>query len=774
VSLVVRVARSAGIVALFLVAALAGTLSGVLFAYAGDLPQISTLDDYAPSTITRVYGTGGELVGEFAVQRRLIVGYDDIAPHLRQAIIAAEDGDFDTHFGLSISHIVAAVARDVLQAIADTAAGRARSRPGGASTLTQQLARSLFPEAVGFKIGDLSLERKVKEAIVAVQIEKRYTKAEILTFYANHMLLGHGTYGVEAGARMYFGKSAKDVNLEEAALLAGIFQSPGRQSPFVNMEAATGRRNYALQRMADEAFITQAEADEAKKRPVIVREPPQLGRTIAPHFLEEVRQHLEQTYGAKALYESGLSVSSTLDVKLQEVANRAVSNGLRSVDKRRGFRRPARNVIAEGVLAEAFKDERWTRPIAAGDIVPAVVMTLDKPAPANGARLRIGRYYADLTPAGFAWTRRPAASALFKVGDVIEVRVTKLDEASNEATVTLEQRPLLEAALVAIDNRTGHIRAMVGGQDFSRSKFNRAVQAFRQLGSTFKPVVFTAAIDRGFTPASVIVDAPVTYPSGDGIPYSPQNYDHQFEGPVTLRRSLEQSRNIPAIKLMEALGPSNVVSYAKRFGFSREFPPYLPVALGAGEGTLLEVTSAYTVFPNQGVRMKPFDVLKVTDRDGNLLEENRSEALDVVRADTAFVVTNLLRGVVQRGTAASAASIEWTLAGKTGTVDDNTDAWFVGFDPFITVGVWVGYDEKKPIGFNETGAQAALPIWIEFMKAYIDGRPDKDTPPDFDAPGNIVFLAVDRTTGAVLSGGSEGGIAEAFISGTQPGAGFLH
>jgi penicillin-binding protein 1A len=774
VSLVVRVARSAGIVALFLVAALAGTLSGVLFAYAGDLPQISTLDDYAPSTITRVYGTGGELVGEFAVQRRLIVRYDDIAPHLRQAIIAAEDGDFDTHFGLSISHIVAAVARDVLQALADTAAGRARSRPGGASTLTQQLARSLFPEAVGFKIGDLSLERKIKEAIVAVQIEKRYTKAEILTFYANHMLLGHGTYGVEAGARLYFGKSAKDVNLDEAALLAGIFQSPGRQSPFVNLEAATGRRNYALQRMADEAFITQAEADEAKKRPVVVREPPQLGRTIAPHFLEEVRQHLEQAYGAKALYESGLSVNSTLDVKLQELANRAVSNGLRSVDKRRGFRRPARNVIAEGVLAEAFKDERWTRPIAAGDIVPAVVTNLDKPAPANGARLRIGRYYADLAPAGFAWTRRPSASALFKVGDVIEVKVTKLDEASNEATVTLEQRPLLEAALVAIDNRTGHIRAMVGGQDFSRSKFNRAVQAFRQLGSTFKPVVFTAAIDRGFTPASVIVDAPVTYPSGDGIPYSPQNYDHQFEGPVTLRRSLEQSRNIPAIKLMEALGPSNVVSYAKRFGFSRQFPPYLPVALGAGEGTLLEVTSAYTVFPNQGVRMKPFDVLKVTDRDGNLLEENRSEALDVVRADTAFVVTNMLRGVVQRGTAASAASIAWPLAGKTGTVDDNTDAWFVGFDPFITVGVWVGYDEKKPIGFNETGAQAALPIWVEFMKAYIDGRPDKDTPPDFDAPGNIVFLAVDRTTGAVLSGGSEGGIAEAFISGTQPGAGFLH
>ncbi len=771
---VVRFARGAVIVALFVTAAGAGILSGVLFAYAGDLPEIEALDNYAPSTITRVYASGGELVGEFAVQRRLIVGYDDIAPRLRQAIIAAEDGDFNTHFGLSISHIVAAVARDVVRATADVAAGRKTSRPAGASTITQQLARTLFPQAVGFSIGDLSLERKVKEAIVAVQIEKRYTKDEILTFYANHMLLGHGTYGVEAGARMYFGKSAKDVSLEEAAMLAGIFQGPGRQSPFVNVGAATSRRNYALQRMADERFITQAEADEAKKRPIIVRGQPQQASSIAPFFLEEVRQHLEQQYGAKALYEGGLSVSSTLDAALQNAANRAVSRGVRAVDKRRGYRRPTRNVLAEGHQIDTFKDDRWSRPIAVGDIVPAVVADLGSPLPANGARLRIGRYAADLMPAGFAWTRRPSAAGLFKTGDLIEVQVLTLDPSSGVATVSLEQQPLLEGALVAIDNRTGQIKAMVGGLDFNRSKFNRAVQAFRQLGSTFKPVVYTAAIDRGFTPASVIIDEPVVYPSGSGQPYSPQNYDHKFEGQVTLRRSLEQSRNIPAIKVMEAIGPTNVVAYAKRFGFSQEFPPYLPIALGAGDGTLLEVTSAYTVFPNQGVRMKPFDILKVTDRDGNLLEENRAEPADVIRADTAFVVTNLLRGVVQRGTAASAASLKWPLAGKTGTVDDNTDAWFVGFDPYMTVGVWVGHDEKKPIGPSETGAAAALPIWIEFMKAYVEARPDKDTPPDFEAPGNIVFLAVDRATGAVLPAGSEGGISEAFISGTQPGAGAFH
>jgi penicillin-binding protein 1A len=310
---------------------------------------------------------------------------------------------------------------------------------------------------------------------------------------------------------------------------------------------------------------------------------------------------------------------------------------------------------------------------------------------------------------------------------------------------------------------------MVGGWDFNRSKFNRAVQAYRQLGSTFKPIVYTAAIDRGFTPATVIIDTPVSYPAGNGEIYSPQNYDHKFEGAVTIRRALEQSRNIPAIKMMETLGPKAVVSYAKRFGFDQEFPPYLPIALGAGDGTLLEVTSAYTVFPNQGVRMKPIDVLKVMDRDGNLLEENRSEPVDVIRADTAFVMTNLLRGVVQRGTGEAAASLKWPLGGKTGTVDENTDAWFVGFDPDITVGVWTGLDEKKSIGATETGARAALPIWMEFMKAYIEGRSDQDAPPEFEAPGNIVFLPVDRTSGVVADAETPGAIVEAFIAGTQPG-----
>jgi penicillin-binding protein 1A len=482
-----------------------------------------------------------------------------------------------------------------------------------------------------------------------------------------------------------------------------------------------------------------------------------------------VRKHLERQYGAKVLYENGLSVQTTLDANLQEFANRALERGLRRIDKRHGYRKPRRNILAEGHTIEAFKDDRWTRPFVVGDVVPAIVVTAPKTGPAG---VRIARYHADLPREAYTWTRRTSAADLFKPGDLIEVAITKLDEATATVSATLDQTPVLEGAMVAIDNRSGQIKAMVGGWSFGRSKFNRAVQAYRQLGSTFKPIVYTTAIDRGFTPSSMLVDAPVSYPAGNGQIYTPHNYDHKFEGAITLRRALEDSRNIPAIKMMDTLGPKNVIATAKKFGFEEDFPPYLPIALGAGDGTLLEVTSAYTVFPNQGVRMKPFFVQKVQDREGNLLEENRSEPVDTIRADTAYVMTNLLRGVVVRGTAAAAAKLasEWPIAGKTGTVDDNTDAWFIGFDPDITVGVWVGLDEKKSIGSQEQGALAALPIWMDFMTNYIAGRPDKDHPPTFEAPGNIVFMMVDKASGSPMPADTPGGISEAFISGTQPGA----
>src|ERR1035437_2036974 len=497
---VIKVARQAGIAALFIVVATLGILSGVLFAYAGDLPQVSALDDYSPSTITRVYAANGQVIGEFATQRRIVVSYDDINPLLRQAIIATEDAEFDRHFGVNFWRIVVAALTDIVE----------RRRAQGASTLTQQLARNL-KDQFGLT-NEKSFERKMKEAILAVQIEKRYTKKEIFTIYCNQMYLGHGAYGVEAASRLYFQKSNTQLSLEEAALIAGIFQTPERQSPFVDMRRATNRRNVVLQRMADEHYITPAQADAGKQRPLVTRGQPTQPPGIAPFFVEEVRKHLEHQYGAKVLYENGLSVTTTLDAALQEVANRALEHGLRQLDKRHGFRRVKRNVIAEGRTADAFRDDRWARPIAAGDIVPAVGVSVAKPA----ARLRIGRYHADLAKDGFAWTHRASATDLFKPGDVIEVAVTKIDEPTGAAAVSLEQTPLVEGAIVAIDNRTGQIKAMVGGWNFNRSKFNRAVQAYRQMGSTFKPIVYTTAIDRGFTPASILIDAPITYPGGTG------------------------------------------------------------------------------------------------------------------------------------------------------------------------------------------------------------------------------------------------------------------
>jgi penicillin-binding protein 1A len=755
---VIRFAGHAGLAALFIAVALLGIASGVMFAYAGDLPQISALDHYAPSAITRVYASNGETLGEFAIERRLVIGYDDISPYLRQAIISAEDKDFNNHFGLSVSALLIRLGSDVLR----------RRWVAGASTLTMQLTRGLFAEAIGFQIGDKSPERKIKEILVAIQIEKRYTKREILTFYCNQTHFGHGTSGVEAASRLYFGKRAKDVTLEEAALIAGIIQSPARQSPFVNRAAALRRRNYALQQMADNGYITQEQADISKKTPIVLRGQPQPVKSIAPFFTEEVRQHLEQKYGAKRLYEGGLSVQTGIDIQLQRAANHAVDRGLRTIDKRRGYRRDKPNVLAQGQTLDAFRHERWTQPMAIDDIVPAVVAAVGP----TSARLRIGSQSVELRGDGVAWTRR-APPALFKVGDLIDVRVAKADPGGSIEAVALEQTPLLEGALLALDNRTGQIRAMVGGFSFDRSKFNRATQAQRQVGSLFKPFVYTAAIDRGYTPASVLVDEPVGYEVGPFQPtYSPKNYDGKYEGPVTLRHALEDSRNIPAVKMMDALTPQQVIAYARKFGLASKLEPYLSLALGAADMTLTEMTSAYSVFPSGGVRMTPYGILKVLDRDGNMLEENRPEPHDAIRADTAYVMTNLLRGVVQRGTAASAAALGWPLGGKTGTTDDYGDAWFIGFDPDITVGVWVGHDERKPIGHAETGGLAALPIWNEFMRAYIATR-DVKTPPEFVAPGNIVFLSVDRESGAPAEEGVAG-INEAFISGTQPGTAFPH
>ena len=733
-----RVIRVLGLLSLFLAAALFGTASGVLFAFIGDLPEIKALDDYMPSTTSRVLARDGSVVGEYATERRQVITYEQIPEVLRQAIIAAEDGEFESHGGLRIGRILITLAQDIIY-----------QRMWGGSTITQQLARKLF------LTDDQTPARKIKEALLAIQIEKRYTKQEIFTMYCNQVYWGHYVYGVEAASQLYFAKSAKDLTLGEAAMIAGIIQGNARQSPYNNMARAVERRDYALRRMREEGFITAEVAAEEMKKPIVTRGEPTRPSSIAPHFLELVRTRLEEQYGAKAVYESGLVVKTGLDPALQRSATRALDVGLRDLEKLRGFRKPTENVLASGRVKtlDDYRHPSWRRDPAGGDIAKAVVTGME----GTNVHVRVGRWRGVIDRRGYEWTKKRPAD-LVRAGDLVEVRVLKIDP-KGTFTATLEQPPQLEGAVLAIDNRTGHILAMVGGASFERSQFNRATQAMRQVGSLFKPFVYLAAITLGETARTEMLDVPTSFDAGPGQPpYEPKNYDHEFKGPISLRQALEQSRNVPAVRLMQELGPATVIQYARQLGVTSPLPPYLSVAIGAAEGTLLEMTSAYSALPNGGVRMAPLAILEVTDRDGTMLEQHRAEPHEAIRADTAYIMTNLLESVVKRGTAIKAADLNWPVGGKTGTTDDYTDAWFIGFDPDITIGVWVGYDQKKTIGDRQTGTEAALPIWKHIMADWIARRKkERADPPVFERPGNIVMMVNDQ------------GIVEAFVVGTEPG-----
>jgi penicillin-binding protein 1A len=731
--------KTAGLAALFLAAALFGIASGVLFAYVGDLPGLPSLETYAPSVTTRVLGADGTVIGELATERRELLKYSDIPTVLRQAVIAAEDADFFNHSGVNITRTAITLVKDVIY-----------RRLAGGSTISQQLARNVFPDSIGFQ---QTPERKIKEALVTFQLEKRFTKEEIFTMYCNQINMGHGAFGMGAASQMYFGKPAKDLTLAEAAMLAGIIQKNVRQSPYLNMPAAKERQAYTLRRMVEEKYITQAQADQAKAQPIVLRG--YSGKTsIAPYFTELVRQHLQEKYGAAQVYSGGLVVQTSLDANLQAAANAALDNGLRKLDKLRGYRKPARNLVAEKRDLAKFRLDSWQRDLRVGAIVQAIVMNVD----AASIHLRANQWAGVVDKEGYKWTKR-TPEQLVKRGDVVDVLVRSAEPGAMTFLANLDQPPALEGAILAIDNKTGGILAMVGGSSFERSQFNRATQALRQVGSSFKPFVYTAAIDRGYTATSTLIDEPVSFPAGPGQPdYTPQNYDRKFEGEVTLRHSLEDSRNIPTIRLMAALGPDQVVMFARRFGITAPLPPYLPIAIGAGDASLIEMTSAYTAFPNQGVRMTPQPIRQVVDKDGNVLEDFRPESNNVMRADLAYVMNYLLQGVVNNGTgrAARAAMPDWPLGGKTGTTDDYTDAWFIGFDPDITVGVWVGFDQKKPIGAGQSGTVAALPIWIDVMKSWTAARRAAGHPvPEFTRPGNVVLVQLPSGT-------------EAFIAGTEP------
>jgi penicillin-binding protein 1A len=735
---------------LFILAVLAGCLGGVFLAYESDLPQVSSLEDFEPNIITKVYAADGSVLGEFAIEKRVIVTFKDIPPLLRNAIVAVEDADFWTHAGVNLWRIPGA-------ALANFRSGH---KGQGFSTLTMQLSRLLFltPEK--------TYERKINEMILAFQIEKNFTKEEIFALYCNQVYFGNGTYGVEAASQFFFAKSIKDLTLPEAALLAGLPQNPSRLSPADNSERAQQRRNHVLQRMQEENYITPAEAAKAMAEPVKLRlrkDPP----SIAPHFLEEVRKYLEKEYGSQRIYQGGLRVYTTLDPALQKAATDAIRKGLRALDRRtHGFVRPEASLLKDGEFPDVVHLDEWDWPIDAGDVVRGVVLASDR----GMALVQIGDYKAHVGLQEIAWTQKKNLADALPRGAIAPFQIVSLSEDGDkkEAKVLLEQEPKVEGALLAVDVKTGGVRAMVGGYDYEKSKFNRATQAVRQVGSAFKPIVYAAAIEHnGWTPATIIVDAPITFPNPwNKTVWTPHNYDFSFWGPIPLRRAIENSRNIPAIKTLQAIGVETGIAYARKLGLTGDLPPYLPIAIGAGDLSLVEMVSAYATFPNQGLLMKPMLISRITDRDGNMIEEARPQAKDAIRADTAYIMTSLLRGVVERGTAVRAKALKRPIGGKTGTTNDFTDAWFIGFEPSLAAGVWVGYDDRRiSLGPRQEGGRVALPIWMDFWAAAT-----KDTPiEEYPIPGNIVFVPVDDM-GRPGRAGESGVQMEPFVTGSEPRA----
>ena len=693
-----KLAGKLTLAALLALAVITGSLGGLMLVYSVDLPQIHDLERYHPSTTTELYDQKGRIIGSFALERRVVVNYDDFAPVLRQAVISIEDKSFESHWGINVLRVGGALWHDL----------RSHGRAQGASTLTMQLARNLFFSS------ERTASRKVQEAYLAVQIEHAFTKQQIFTLYGNQIYLGHGRYGFEAASQFYFSKHAKELTLSEAALLAGLPKGPVSFSPLLNPEKALRRRNLVLSEMELDRVISHEQAEQARNAPMGLRiAPPET--SVAPWFQEEVRRELEKRFGSEQVHEAGLKVETTLDLDLQKTANRAVADGLAAYERRRGWIAKLENVLASGSTIEDYKHPDWTMSFGPGDYVHAVV-TRVLPMEIHA---RMGDAEIVLLPEDWKWTGQRYADALVKPGDVIYVHLADAVE-GKARRATLEQDSGAQGALLAIDNTSGDVLAMVGGRDYALSQFNRATQAERQTGSSFKPYVYTAAIEDGAKPDDIIVDGPVSFGG-----YTPHNYENDYKGRMTLVNAFAESRNIPALKLADHVGMQKVIDVAHRFGVTTNIPAYLPVALGAVEITLEEQVASYAVFPNDGLRVKPRLIRKVSNADGITLWEEPPAVNEVVSQQTARTMMTLFQAVIQHGTGAAAAQLNHPLGGKTGTTSEYTDAWFLGFSPSITCGVWVGFDTNQSLGDKETGARAALPIWMTWMRAAIAGKDDE-------------------------------------------------
>ena len=739
------------------------------------LPDYTVLKDYQPPVTTRVHAANGTLLAEYARERRLFQPIETIPETLLQAFISAEDKDFYKHGGIDITGVVRA-ARDNILARIDGGTGPLV----GASTITQQVAKNFLLTT------EQTWDRKVQEAILALRIESTFSKNKILELYVNEIFLGLNSYGVAAAALNYFDKALYQLTLSESAYIAALPKGPNNYHPFRRPEAAIERRNWVLDRMAENGYVTQAEANAAKLDPLNVI-PRQSGSQLyaAEYFTEEVRRELLGLFGEDQLYGGGLSVRTTLNPTLQRFARKALMDGLIAYDQNEGFRGPVATVDVSSDWGVAVHE---IEPL--GDVPEwtlAVVLELG----ANEARIGLrpgstvaGDVAADretgtLAGPDIKWVSRPL-SEILTVGDVVYVSPV----ADKPGHYTLQQDPELEGAIVAMDPRTGRVLAMVGGFSFAESEFNRATQALRQPGSSFKPIVYSAALDNGYTPASVVLDAPLEIVNADGSVWRPENYAQQFYGPQTLRRGIERSRNVMTVRLAKDIGMPLVAEYARMFGIYDDLKPLLAMALGAGETTDMRMTAAYATIANGGRRITPTLIDRIQDRYGKtiyrhdericdgcsaaewqnqpepLIIDNREQVLDPM---TAYQITTMMEGVVQRGTGTGAKALNRPVAGKTGTSNDYKDAWFIGFTPELAVGVYVGFDRPRNMGRQATGGELAVPIFTQFMSRALEGTP----PTPFTMPGGMTQVWIDAGTGVKAMGG-QAAVAEAFKPGTGP------
>ena len=729
--------------------ALAGALSLVLVGVVlwreltADLPPVDQLLSYRPPVATRIFAEDGTLIGEFYVERRYVVPLEAVPAHVRLAFLAAEDADFYSHPGIDPVGIGRAVLTNLL----------AKQVVQGGSTITQQVVKTLLltPER--------SFERKVKEMILAFRLETKLSKDDILYLYLNQIYFGAGAYGIEAAARTFFDKGVEELTLAEAALLAGLPQRPSAYDPQRYPKRSHARKAYVLERMRAERFISEEEYAAASREELVIRPRRPATSIAAPWYVEHVRRLLEERYGGTAAAQLGLRVYAAVDLEMQRIAEEALRNGLRALDRRQGYRGPQRKLDPRKIDAFLAREAATRSP--ADPLLHAVVVGVR----ATGLEVRTAWERGFVPAAVLSWGQSRLAPTQFAIGDVIAVRRETIP-ADGVPRFALDQEPQVQGALVAIDPYTGQVKAMVGGYDFGRSQFNRVVQARRQPGSAIKPFIFAAAIDHGFTPTSVVLDAPISFPGGArGRLWTPRNFGNRYYGPVQLRTALARSLNTVTVRLVDQIGLDTTRDYLQRLGFSRPLPRNLSLALGSAEVSPLELTAAYGVFATLGKRFEPLFITAVTDRDGTPLEfgHTRPRFERVMSAATAYVLTSMLQSVVERGTGQRAAAVDRPAAGKTGTTNDMHDAWFVGFTPDLIAGVWVGFDADRSLGDNETGGRAAAPIWADFMKRALEGRPVVD----FPVPAGVTFAQVDPRSGLRAVPGGDARL-EVFVRGSEP------